>query len=27
MFPVSGALQLKTCGAMKERPVASAIGA
>ncbi len=27
MLPVSGALQLKTYGAMKERPVASAIGA
>src|SRR3954451_2422554 len=27
MFPVSGALQLKTCGASAERPVSSAIGA
>ena len=27
MLPVSGALQLNTYGAMKERPVSSAIGA
>ena len=27
MLPVSGALQLKTCGASAERPVSSAIGA